>query len=86
MHLQTDSFELRAKQSVYPGHDADVSLTGLSWHGAPLDPLPATLEIKMSDNRVPLTCQAVEIDGRLYSDCDIYTRIQFNGFFVYTFY
>ncbi len=49
-------FELRADNLCVQGTTHDASLTGLSWCGAPPDPLPATMEIRLLD-RIPFTCQ-----------------------------
>ncbi|MDZ4856179.1 MAG: glycosyl hydrolase family 8 [Nitrospirota bacterium] len=54
--LKPIPFELRAHNLCVHGTTHDVSLTGLSWSGAPADPLPAIMEIKLLD-RIPFTCQ-----------------------------
>jgi len=54
--LKAIPFELRADNLSIQGTTHDMSLTGLSWCGAPLNPLPATLEIRILD-RIPFTCQ-----------------------------
>jgi hypothetical protein len=54
--LKPIPFELRADNLCAHGTTHDVSLTGLSWSGAPPNPLPATMEIRLLD-RIPFTCQ-----------------------------
>jgi cellulose synthase (UDP-forming) len=54
--LKPIQFELRADNLCVQGTTHDVSLTGVSWCGAPPDPLPATMEIRLLD-RIPFTCQ-----------------------------
>ena len=53
--LKPIPFELRADNLCAHGTTHDVSLTGLSWSGAPPNPLPATMEIRLHD-RIPFTC------------------------------
>jgi cellulose synthase (UDP-forming) len=54
--LKPIPFELRAHNLCVHGTTHDVSPTGLSWSGAPPDPLPATMEIRLLD-RIPFSCQ-----------------------------
>jgi len=55
--LKPIPFELRAGNRCIRGTTHDVSLTGVSWCGAPPDPLPTTMEIRLLD-RIPFTCRA----------------------------
>ncbi|TKS63662.1 MAG: hypothetical protein EWM73_01240 [Nitrospira sp.] len=54
--LKPIRFELRTDNLCVQGTTHDVSLTGVSWCGAPPDPLPATMEIRLLD-KIPFTCQ-----------------------------
>jgi len=54
--LKPIPFELRADNLCIEGTTHDVSLTGVSWCGAPSDPLPATMEIRLFA-RIPFTCR-----------------------------
>ena len=54
--LKPIPFELRTDNLCVQGTTHDVSLTGLSWSGAPPNSLPSTMEIRLLD-RIPFTCQ-----------------------------
>ena len=55
--LKSIPFELQADNLCIEGTTHDVSLTGVSWYGAPPDRLPATMEIRLLD-KIPFTCPA----------------------------
>ncbi len=54
--LKPIPFELHADNLCVQGTTHDVSLTGISWRGAPPDPLPSTMDIRLLD-RTPFTCR-----------------------------
>ena len=54
--LKPIPFELLADNLCVQGTTHDVSLTGISWRGAPPNPLPSTMKIRLLD-RTPFTCQ-----------------------------
>ena len=54
--LKAIPFELWADDRCTQGTTHDVSLTGVSWRGAPSGPLPPTMDIKLL-GRLPFACQ-----------------------------